>query len=392
MEERIPIFRPSFGEEEVQALRDTLTSGWVGSGPRTAEFEQRFAEYLGVEHVVALNSASAALHLAMLAAEVEGQEVLTTSMTFVSSNHAILLGGGRPVFCDIEPHTLNISPREIEKKITPTTRAIIVVHYGGHACDMDPIMELARDHGLWVIEDAAHACGGRYKDRQLGTIGDMGCFSFQATKNMTTGDGGVLATDDSALAVRVRKLRWMGISKPTWERFRPGLSRRAWMYDVEEVGFKYEMNDLAATLGVIQLAKLDQANDRRRWLVERYRSAFAGLPGVEFTPNEEYARNSCYNAVLKVDAGLRDELCEYLDRHGIDSNVHYYPNHLLPLYRPYTTRLPVTEAQWQRILSIPLYPDLRPDQQDRVIECVRSFVAERAGNALSEPRWEAAHS
>ena len=158
------------------------------------------------------------------------------------------------------------------------------------------------------------------------------------------------------------------------------------------MGFKYEMNDLAATLGVIQLAKLDQANDRRRWLVERYRSAFAGLPGVEFTPNEEYARNSCYNAVLKVDAGLRDELCEYLDRHGIDSNVHYYPNHLLPLYRPYTTRLPVTEAQWQRILSIPLYPDLRPDQQDRVIECVRSFVAERAGNALSEPRWEAAHS
>jgi perosamine synthetase len=392
VEERIPISRPSFGEEEVQALRDTLTSGWVGSGPKTVEFEQRFAEFLGVEHVVALNSASAALHLAMLAAEVEGQEVLTTSMTFVSTNHAILLGSGRPVFCDIEPHTLNISPREIEKKITPTTRAIIVVHYGGHACDMDPIMELARDHGLWVIEDAAHACGGLYKGRKLGTIGDMGCFSFQATKNMTTGDGGVLATDDSALAARVRKLRWMGISKPTWERFRPGRPRRAWMYDVEEVGFKYEMNDLAATLGLVQLAKLDEANAQRRQLVERYRNAFAGIPGVEFTPNEEYAQNSCYNAVLKVDAGLRDELCEYLDRRGIDSNVHYYPNHLLPLYRPYTTRLPVTETQWQRILSIPLYPDLHPAQQDRVIECVSSFVAERAGSSLTEPRRKAAHS
>ena len=390
MEERIPISRPSFGEEEVEALRDTLASGWVGSGPKTVQFERRFAEYLGVEHVVALNSASAALHLAMLAAEVEGQEVLTTSMTFVSSNHAILLGGGRPVVCDIEPDTLNISPREIEKKITPTTRAIIVVHYGGHACYMDPIVDLAREHGLWIIEDTAHGCGGLYKGRKLGTIGDMGCFSFQATKNMTTGDGGVLATDDATLAARVRKLRWMGISRPTWERFQPGRPRRVWMYDVEEVGFKYEMNDLSATLGLVQLAKLEEANAQRRRLVERYRNAFAGIDGIEFMPDKEYAQSSCYNGVLKVDAQLRDELCEYLDQHGIDSNVHYYPNHLLPLYRPYTTRLPVTEAQWQRILSIPLFPDLRREQQDRIIACVSDFVAERG--MLSESRRKAVHS
>jgi perosamine synthetase len=359
-------------------LRATLASGWVGSGPRTVEFERRFGEFLGVEHVVALNSASAALHLAMLAAEVEGQEVLTTSMTFVSTNHAILLGGGRPVFCDIEEDTLNISPREIERKITPTTRAIIVVHYGGLACDMDPVMELAREHGLWVIEDAAHACGGLYKGRKLGTIGDMGCFSFQATKNMTTGDGGVLATNDPALAARVRRLRWMGISRPTWERFQPGRPRRVWMYDVEEVGFKYEMNDLAATLGLVQLAKLEGANAQRRRLVERYRAAFVGIEGVEFTPDKPYASNSCYNAVLKVPASMRDELCEYLDKHGIDSNVHYYPNHLLPLYRPYTTRLPVTEAQWQRLLSIPLFPGLRPEEQDQVIRCIDEFALSRS--------------
>lgn len=379
MAERIPISRPSFGTEELEALRRTLASGWVGSGPKTVEFEQRFAEYLGVEHVVALNSASAALHLAMLAAEVEGQEVLTTSMTFVSSNHAILLGGGRPVFCDIEEDTLNISPREIEKKITPTTRAIIVVHYGGHACDMDPIVELARSHGLWIIEDAAHACGGLYKNRKLGTIGDMGCFSFQATKNMTTGDGGMLATDDPNLAARVRKLRWMGISRPTWERFQPGRPRRAWMYDVEEVGFKYEMNDLAATLGLVQLSKLGEANRQRRRLVDRYREAFDAVDGIEFTPAKPYACNSCYNAVLKVDAEIRDELCGHLDQNGIDSNVHYYPNHLLPLYRPYTTRLPVTEAQWPRILSIPLFPSLRTREQDQVIDCVVDFVASRSG-------------
>ncbi len=377
MAERIPISRPSFGAEETEALRHTLASGWVGMGPKTVEFEQKFAAYMGVEHAVALNSASAALHLAMLAAEVEGQEVLTTAMTFVSSNHAILLGGGRPVFCDIEADTLNISPQEIRKKITPTTRAIIVVHYGGHACNMDPIMELAREHGLWVIEDAAHACGGLYRDRKLGTIGDMGCFSFQATKNMTTGDGGMLATNDATLAARVRKLRWMGISRPTWERFQPGKPRRVWMYDVEEVGFKYEMNDVAATLGLVQLAKLEQANQQRRRLVERYREAFAGIDGIEFTPAKPYACNACYNAVLKVDAEIRDELCGFLDQHGIDSNVHYYPNHLLPLYRPYTTRLPVTEAQWPRILSIPLFPGLRLEEQDQVIECVREFVAGR---------------
>jgi perosamine synthetase len=374
---RIPISRPSFGNEEVEAVRQTLESGWVGSGPKTVEFEKRFAEYLGVEHVVALNSASAALHLAMLAAEVEGQEVLTSSMTFVSTNHAILLGGGRPVFCDIEADTLNISPREIERKITPTTRAIIVVHYGGHASDMDPIMDLAREHGLWVIEDAAHACGGMYNERRLGTIGDMGCFSFQATKNMTTGDGGVLATDDPVLAARVRKLRWMGISRPTWERFQPGRPRRVWMYDVEEVGYKYEMNDLSAALGLVQLAKLDKANEQRRQLVQRYREAFDGVPGIEFTPNKPYAVNSCYNAVLKVGAEIRDELCEYLDQHGIDSNVHYYPNHLLPLYRPFTTRLPVTETQWQQILSIPLFPGLTENEQAQVIDCVRSFIMAR---------------
>lgn len=392
MEERIPISRPNFGEEEIRALSATLASGWVGSGPRTVEFERRFAEYLGVAHAIALNSASAALHLAMLAAEIEGQEVLTTSLTFVSTNHAILLGGGRPVFCDIEPDTLNVNPRELARKITPTTRAIVVVHYGGHACDMDPILQLAREHGLWVIEDNAHGCGGLYRGRKLGTLGHMGCFSFQATKNMTTGDGGMLVTDDPILARRIRRLRWMGISRPTWERFRPGRPRRAWMYEVEEVGFKYEMNDLAATLGLVQLDKLESANAERRRLVERYCRAFAAMEGIEFTPEREYARSSCYNAVIKVAPEVRDELCEYLDQHGIDSNVHYYPNHLLPLYRPYTTRLPVTEREWKRILSIPLYPGLRDDQQDRVIDCIGRFLAVRSAGRENDPQSQVARA
>jgi perosamine synthetase len=249
------------------------------------------------------------------------------------------------------------------------------MHYGGHPCDMDPILEMAHDHGLWVIEDVAQGCGGMYRGAPLGSLGYIGCFSFQATKNLTTGDGGMLATDDDELAERVRKLRWVGISRPTWERFRPGHPRRSWMYEVEEVGFKYEMNDLAAALGLVQLDKLEQTNVRRRQLLAYYREAFALVEGVEVLANRDYALSSCYNAVIKVDA--RDELYEYLDAQGIDSNVHYYPNHLLPLYRSYTTRLPVTEKEWQRILSIPLYPDLRQDEQDRVIESIKRFVVER---------------
>ena len=191
---------------------DTIDSMWVGRGPQSIAFEERFAGFVGVSHAVALNSATAALHLGLLCAEVEGQEVLTSSMTWVSSTESILLAGGRPVFCDVEEDTLNIDVEDMERKITPTTRAIVVTHYGGQACDMDPILDLARAHGLTVIEDAAHGCGGEYKGRKLGSLGDIGCFSFQATKNMTTGDGGMMVTNDDAIAERVRKLRWCGIT------------------------------------------------------------------------------------------------------------------------------------------------------------------------------------
>ena len=373
MSDRISLFKPFFGNEECQALVETLESGWWGRGPKSIEFEGAFAEYMGVEHAVGLNSATAALHLALLTAEVTGQEVLTTSMTFVSTNHAILHAGGRPVFCDIDPDTMNISAEEIRRKVTPTTRAIVVMHYGGHPCDMDPILEVAREHGLWVIEDAAQACGAEYKGRKVGSMGYIGCFSFQATKNMSTGDGGMLVTGDGEVAERVRKLRWVGISKPTWERFRAGEPQRSWMYEVEEVGFKYEMTDLSASLGLVQLGRLEESNDVRRRLLARYRTAFSQVEGIDVLTCREYAKSACYNAVIKVDD--RDELYRLLDRHDIDSNVHSYPNHLLPIYRPYTTHLPVTEAEWQRILSIPLYPGLSTQDQDRVIDCVRSFLA-----------------
>ena len=376
MEERIQIFKPWFGQEEYDALREPLQTGWLGTGPKVHEFEIRFAEYVGVKHAVALNSATAALHLAMLVTGVEGREVLTTSMTFVSSNHAIRYADGYPVFCDIEEDTLNLDAGKIEAQISERARAILVVHYGGHACDMDPIIEIARKFDLAVIEDVAQACGGSYRGRKLGGIGDVGCFSFESKKNLSTGDGGMLTTNDDIVAERVRRLKWMGISRGTWERFHGLKAGRSWEYDVTEFGFKYQMNDIAGSLGLVQLGKLDQGNAMRRKLLDRYRKAFAQLDGVELLAQRDYAGNACYSAVIQLNE--RDALCDFLAARGIESGVHFYPSHLYPIYQPYNSApLPVTEAVWERILTLPLYPQLTEEQQNRVIAAVKSFSADR---------------
>lgn len=370
---RIQLFKPWFGEAEHAALRQPLETGWVGPGPKVKEFEQRFAQYVGVKHAIALNSATSALHLAMVVSEVKDREVLTTPMTFVSTNHAILHAGGRPVFCDVEPGTLNIDPAEVERRITPRTRALMVVHYAGHPCAMDELGALARRHGLALIEDAAQACGGIYRGRQLGSIGEIGCFSFESKKNLSTGDGGMFTTNDDAVAERVRKLRWMGISRSTWDRFNNGSPARAWEYEVEEVGFKYGMNDLAAALGLVQLDKLERANAMRRQVVARYREALAGLRGIELLDQHSYGQSAHYAMIIKADQ--RDALCDFLAARDIESAVHFYPNHLLPIYQPYAASLPVVEAQWQRILTIPLYPHLAAGDQERVIAGIRDFAA-----------------
>ena len=380
MGERIQLFKPWMGSEEYEALREPLETGWIGSGPKVLEFERRFAEYIGVKHAVALNSGTAALHLAMLVAGVDGGEVLTTPMTFVSSNHCILHAGGEPVFCDIEPDTLNLAVDGLEASVTGRTRAILAVHYGGHPCDMDPILDIAARHGLQVIEDAAQACGGSYRDHKLGSLGDIGCFSFDSRKNLSTGDGGMLTTDDDIVAERVQRLKWMGISRGTWERF--STDRPSWDYDVTEVGFKYLMNDIAASLGLVQLAKLERGNGLRRARLERYREAFEEVEGVELLAKRSYGRSACYCAVIQV--GDRDGVHEFLSDHGIESAVHFLPSHLMPIYQKYNRGpLPVVDAAWQRILTIPLFPDLTSSQQERVIEVVRRSVC---GEEVSRSR------
>ena len=226
----IPVYKPYTDGKEIEYLKEVIDSGWWGLGPRTKEFEEKFAKYIGSEYAVGLNSATAALHLALMCIDVKGYEVITPSMTFVTTNHAVLYNGGTPVFCDIEEENLNIDADKIEELITKKTKAIIVVHFGGYACDMDRIMKIASENNLYVIEDAAHACGGEYKGEKLGSIGDFGSFSFQAVKNLSTGDGGMLVTNNQEWFDRLKKLRWVGISKDTFER---GTGNSYdWFYDV----------------------------------------------------------------------------------------------------------------------------------------------------------------
>ncbi len=367
----IPVFKPAYGEEELEALREPMRTGWIGLGPKTREFEERFAGYIGTRFAVGVNSATAALHLALLIAGVEGGEVVTTPMTFVSANHAILYNDAIPVFTDIEPDTLNISSEAIRRNVTARTRAILVMHYGGHACDMDPILEVARQRGIPVIEDAAHGCGGEYKGRKLGAIGDLGCFSFHAVKNLATGDGGMISTNDEAAYKRLLKLRWAGITRDTWSRV--SLDKRySWYYDVEEVGFKCHMNDLTAALGLVQLQKLERTNDRRRALAFRYSRLLGGITGLETPVFKEYAKHACHNYVIKVDR--RNELCDFLKTRGISSGVHYIPNNFYDIYKPYGRETPVAWDVWQRLLTLPLYPDLQDAEQDHVVAAIREFM------------------
>jgi perosamine synthetase len=304
---------------------------------------------------------------------VAGHEVITTPMTFVSTNHAILYNNAIPVFADIQPDTLNIDPAQAERKVTKRTRAIVIVHFGGHACDMDAILEIADRHGLIVIEDCAHAAGGMFKNRPLGGIGDYGCFSFHAVKNLATGDGGMVTTKNADLDARLRRLRWLGISKGTWDRTeRVGYS---WEYDVDEIGFKCHMNDIAAALGLAQFERLAELNARRRALVRRYQAELADLAWIELPVEKAQVSSAWHNYVLKVlNPADRDPLIDFLRVNGIATGVHYIPNHLYKVYKPYVSSpLPVAESVWKRLVTLPLFPDLTDQEHELIVKTVHRY-------------------
>jgi perosamine synthetase len=363
---RIPLFRPVICQEAIEAVGEVLRSGWLGLGPRTQAFEKAFADYVGAPYCVGLNSGTAALHLGLHLLNLPpGSEVITTPLTFVSTNHVILYEGCRPVFADIQPDTGNLDVVSVAERVTERTRAIMLVHYGGYPCDLDEFYAVARARGIPIIEDCAHACGATYKGKRIGGHGDIHAFSFHAVKNLPMGDGGALTVRSEAHDTRLRRLRWLGVDRDTFQR----TARQAyhWDYDVAEVGFKYHMNDIQAAIGLAQLCHLDEDNARRTNIAAQYRERLAKVPGVRLLQYQDDRTSSFHLFCILVEE--RDALVDKLRAAGVDVSVHYRRNDQYPMYEE--QNLPNTERFWRSVISLPMHVELTDEQVDYVTDIIR---------------------
>lgn len=367
----IPIFKPSLSEKEIKEVIETLKSGWWGAGPKAQEFEEKFAKYIGTKYAVSLNSCSAALHLAGKVLNIkEGSEVITTPLTFVSTLYLASYNNLKIVFADIEKDTLNIDPEKIKERITKNSKVILPVHFGGHSCMMDEINGLAKDKGMFVVEDCAHAAGSTYKGKKLGSLGTFGCFSFQAVKNLATGDGGMMTTNDEELYRKLRVLRWLGINKDTSER--TGKDQYKWNYAITEVGYKYQMCDILASLGIAQLERLDELNKRRKEITHIYSDNFKNLPWIETPTQKSYTNSANHNYVIKISKD-RELFMDYMNKKGISTGVHYLPAYKHPIFKHLKADCPVTEKIWTKLVTLPLYPDMTHEEIESVIDAVKQF-------------------
>lgn len=359
---KVRLFKPRIREEAITAASGVMRSGWVGMGPKVAEFEAEFAKYLGVKAglAVAVNTCTSALHLAVRVLELsEGDEVITSAATFVGANETLLYERVRPVFADVDGRSGNLTAESVAAKVTARTKAILITHFAGYACDLEGIGAEAKKHGLKIIEDCAHAAGAKFQGRRVGSSGNLCAFSFDPIKNLTTGDGGMLVTPTEAMAARVRNLRYMGLTKDAYRRVE-GIAQheRPWEYDVPEVGFRYHMNDIAAAMGVVHLKFLDEENVRRNELVARYRAELEGVRGMELLRHEE--DRWCSYHLFAVLAERRDALADKLSANGVIIGVHYTRNDAYSIFEK--AELPETERFCGRVLSLPLHLDLTEDE------------------------------
>ncbi|NMA84318.1 MAG: DegT/DnrJ/EryC1/StrS family aminotransferase [Epulopiscium sp.] len=373
---------PDITMTECNEVLETLKSGWLAKGPRTMEFEKQFAEYVGAKYAVGMNSCTAALHIALVTAGIgSGDEVITTPMTFAASANTIIHTGGIPVFADIDLQTGCIDVDEIRKKITSRTKAIVPVHYGGQACDLDSIYKIADEYGLFVSEDAAHAIYTKYKNRMIGSQAKGAVsFSFYATKNLSTGEGGMLVTDDEKIAEKARVLVTHGMSRNAWNRYTKG---GTWKYDIEEAGYKYNMFDLQAALGLKQLERLSQMQDRREQIAKIYNEAFSKLEGIELLKTMPYTTTHAWHLyIIKIDPNKtsidRDQFIIELNKRNIGTSVHFIPVHLMKIYREkfgyQEGGFPNTEEFFKGIISLPLYSKMADEDVQYVIKSVYDVV------------------
>ncbi len=379
MQWRVPLFDPDLGEAEKQAVTSVICSKWLTMGDRTAELETRFAAFLGSRHAVALNSCTAALHLALLGVGVEpGDDVVCPSLTFVATANAIRYCGAQPVFADVASlDNWNVSRATLEAVVTPQTKALIVVHYAGFPCDMPAIMTFAQSRGLAVVEDSAHAPGACLDGKAAGTWGDCGCFSFFSNKNMTTGEGGMLLTDQDAVAERIIRLRSHGMTTLTLDRYKG----HAFSYDVLDLGYNYRMGELNAALGLAQLAQLTIRNQQRRLCVERYWQHLFAIPALSM-PFQQAPGQSAYHLmpVLLPPGCERQRVMATMQAAGVQTSIHYRPIDTFTAYVEAGLgpgqHLVHTHEIGKRALTLPLYPSMSPKQIDYVCRVLREALDE----------------
>ena len=374
---QIPFHKPYITEDEVSGLLDTVRSGWLTMGPKTFEFEREFSAYVGSRHAVAMNSGTSALHLSLKAIGLEaGDEVIVPTMTFTATAEVVCYFNAKPVLVDIDRITGNIDIPAIERAVTEKTRAIIPVHYGGLPCDMDRILDIAEAKGLFVVEDAAHSLPASYKGKAVGTIGDLTCFSFYATKPLAAGEGGMVTTENGEWAERISMLRLHGISKDAWKRYSNGGS---WYYEVMETGYKYNMTDIQASIGLSQLKKLDRMWERRKQIAELYNRGFSDYEPL-IVPYGDSDRVSSYHLyALKINLDVlsidRAEFIELLKERGIGTSVHFIPLHRHPFYKNEfsydTEKFPEAEWVYERLVSLPIYPSMSDREVEYVVDTVK---------------------
>lgn len=375
----LPFSPPSIGEEEIAEVVDTLRSDWLTRGPKTKKFEDGFAQYIGASGALGLNSWTSAGHTLLITEGIgSADEVITTPMTFCASVNIIEHVGAKPILVDVEPDTLNIDPSKLEAAITSKSKMIIPVHFAGHPVELDPIFDLAKKHNLKVFEDAAHALPAKYKGVMIGAHGNPVAYSFYATKNLTTAEGGMLVASSDILE-KARIVSLHGMSRNAADRYSQGGS---WFYEVEQPGFKYNMTDIQASLGLVQLRRLNELQQRRREIVAQYQAAFSLIEALEIPVERVHVEHAWHLYVLRIKPDLlrigRDQFIEELKTRNIATSVHFIPVHIHPYYRnKYGYKpgdFPVAYSNYQRMMSLPLHPRLTDQDVADVIEAVSNIV------------------
>lgn len=372
----IRLFKPSLGQEELDNVRDAFSRSWIGLGPKVNEFEQEWAKYVGAKMAVGVNSATAALHLALKAFGFpRGKKVLVPSLTFSATASAVLYNELIPVFVDSDPVTLGMDLEDMRRKYDEDCVAVIPVHYAGHPVPMDELVPWAREKGIRVIEDCAHTTGSSYKGKNLGTWGDIGCFSFEEKKLMTTGDGGMMVTNHPELFEEVKAMRWVGIDKDNWKTSQAYTQANKdamhWFYEINVLGYKYNMNDLAASIGLAQLKRLPEMNARRSKIIRTYLEGLQQVQGVE--PLLPYEPDKYVYQMFGVRTVNRDDLMIHLKSRGIATGCHYTPLTLQPLFRPYAGNCPYIDKEHLRLITLPLHADLTGEEVRFVVNSIKEY-------------------